>query len=205
MKNRFFALWLAAICVLIFILQSYISGFTDLFVLNESALGGQVWRFLTAIFLHGGLSHIVYNMFALILFGLILEKLIGSNKFLLIFLLSGIVANIIGVFFYDSSLGASGAIMGIIGALAIRKPLMIVWAFSLPMPMFLASALWAAGDLLGIFMPDNVGHIAHLAGLGVGLILGLMIRKNKKSNTGFSYTVKIPESSMTAWENKHMG
>ena len=126
MKNRFFALWLALICVIMFILQNYVSGFTDLLVLNEQALNGQIWRFLSAIFLHGGLSHIVYNMFALILFGLILEKLIGSRKFLLIFLLSGIVANIIGVFFYTSSLGASGAIMGIIGALTIRKPLMVV-------------------------------------------------------------------------------
>ena len=204
MERKLYPLWLALICVLMFVLQNYVSGFTDLFVLNEKALGGEVWRFVTAIFLHGGLAHITYNMFALVLFGLILEKFIGSNKFLLVYLLSGIIANIIGVYFYPSSLGASGAIFGIIGALTIRKPLMTVWAFSLPMPMFLASALWAAGDLLGVFMPDGVGHIAHLAGLGIGLLLGVMIKKEKKSNAGFSYTVRIPESSMRRWERKHM-
>jgi membrane associated rhomboid family serine protease len=205
MKNRFFALWLALVCVVMFAMQNYISGFTDFLILNSTALSGQIWRFVSALFLHGSLSHITYNMFALIIFGLILESLIGSKKFLLVFFLSGILANIIGVFFYDSSLGASGAIFGVIGALTLRKPLMTVWAFGLPMPMFIASALWAAGDLLGMFFPSNVGHIAHLSGLGVGLLLGIYFRitQKQKGNNKISYTVKIPESHMRRWERKH--
>ena len=135
-KNKFYALWLALICIVIFIAQTLISGFTDLFLLNNQALGVEFYRFITAIFLHGSLSHLVFNLFALIFFGLILEKFIGSKKFLLVFFISGVLANIFSVFFYPSSLGASGAIFGIIGCLTILKPLMTVWAYALPLPLF---------------------------------------------------------------------
>jgi len=124
--------------------------------------------------------HLLYNLFALALFGSILEKFAGGKKFLLIFFLSGIFANVIAVNFYPSSLGASGAIYGILGALAIIKPLMIVWAFGLPMPMFIASILWTIGAVLGIFMPGNVGHIAHLSGIFIGVLFGIILRVARK-------------------------
>ena len=138
MKNKFYALKLALACIFVFILQTAIKGVTEQFVLNENSFI-QPWRFLTAIFLHGGLLHLLYNMFALVLFGLFLEGLIGGRKFLLVFFVSGILANIISVFFYPSSLGASGAISGIIGALIIVRPMLVVWAFGLPMPIFIVT------------------------------------------------------------------
>ncbi len=180
-KFRFYFLWLSIICIFAFILQILIPGFTELFVLNNKAIIlNEYWRFLTAIFLHGDTLHILYNLFALILFGIILEKKIGSNKFLIVFLTSGIIANIIAVNFYESSLGASGAIYGIIGCLAILSPLMVVWAFGLPMPMFIASVLWIMGDIFGIFFPSNVGNIAHLSGIAVGIIFGILFRSMRK-------------------------
>jgi hypothetical protein len=204
MENKFYSLWLALICILVFILQLAIPGFTQLFLLNQKAFP-QFWRFVTAIFLHGSLLHIVYNLFALVFFGLILEKFIGSKKFLVVFFFSGILANIISVNFYTSALGASGAVFGIIGTLTLIKPLMTVWAFSLPMPLFLASLLWAAGDLLGIFMPSNIANLAHLSGLALGLIFGLVFRltKKKKPHTQ-NYKIELPEREVRIWEEQYL-
>ena len=137
MKFRFYAFKLGIIMFIVFLVQLTIESFTDLFVLNQIAWT-QLWRFLTAIFLHGSILHLLYNLFALVLFGSILEKLIGGRKFLWIFFISGILANIIAVNFYDSSLGASGAIFGIIGALIVIRPMLMVWAFGRPMPIFVA-------------------------------------------------------------------
>ncbi len=201
-KFRFYFLWLVLICVVMFILQQIIPGFTEMFVLNEQSVSGfEFWRFISGIFLHGGIGHLLYNMFALGLFGFILERLIGSKRFLLVFFASGIIANIISVQFYPSSLGASGAIMGIIGVLAVIKPMMMVWAFGLIMPMFIAAILWVIGDIIGIFIPDGVGNIAHLSGVGVGVIVGIFLRgkrvKKKKR-------VEIPEDYIRSWEDKFM-
>ena len=201
-KFRFYTLLLALICIIMFILQLVFSGFTESLVLNQASFF-QPYRFVSAIFLHGSVLHLFYNLFALILFGLILEKLIGSNKFLAVFFASGIIANLISVNFYSSSLGASGAIFGIIGALAFIRPGMMVWAFSLPMPMFIAAILWAIGDLIGVFAPSDIGNIAHLSGVAIGLILGAIFR-NRTVRYSYTRKINLPESYMRNWEDKFM-
>ncbi len=174
-KFKFYAFKLCFFIFLIFFIQLLSDKFTQLFLLNSDSYS-QIWRFFTAIFLHGNFIHLIYNIFALALFGSVLEKLIGSRRFLFAFFITGILANLISVNFYDNSLGASGAIFGIIGTLILIRPLMIVWAFSLPMPMFVAGILWAAGDIIGIFVPSNVANFAHLSGMFFGLILGIYYR-----------------------------
>jgi len=200
MKFRFYALKLCLICILVFILQLMITGFTDLFILNQKSYF-QYWRFLTAIFLHGSLVHLLYNMFALALFGSILEYFIKSKNFLIVFFFSGILANIMSINFYSSSLGASGAIYGILGCLVIIKPLMMVWAFGFPMPMFIAGILWVFGSVLGIFMPSNVGHIAHLSGILIGFIIGFLLRKKKKNK---KLKIQIPNYYLKNWEDRYI-
>jgi len=200
-KMKFYSLKLCLFIVLVFFLQVFIRGFTDFFVLNQLAYS-QIWRFLTAIFLHGSITHLLYNLFALFFFGFALEKLIGSKRFLIVFFGSGIIANIISVNFYPSSLGASGAIMGIIGTLTVIKPLMMVWAFGLILPMFVAAIFWVIGDILGIFFPSGIGNIAHLSGIGVGFLLGLFLRgflKKKKKNN-----IEIPKYYIENWEKRYM-
>jgi hypothetical protein len=205
-KFRFYFLWLAGICIIMFIFQQF-SGFTELFILNQKALDGEYWRFLTSIFLHGDLIHLLYNLFALLFFGLVLEKLISSNRFLLIFLGSGILANIISVNFYTSSLGASGAIYGILGCLAIIRPMMMVWAFGLIMPLFAAAGLWIIADMLrtiGFFGETNIGSIAHLSGIAIGIFIGLIIKLTESKVFKKNKKIKIPDSYIDAWEEKYM-
>jgi len=197
MKFRFYAIKLSGIMILIFVLQIFFSGFTELFLLNQDSWT-QVWRFLTAIFLHGGIAHLLYNIFALALFGSILEKLIGWKKFFRVFFISGILANLVSVSFYNSSLGASGAIFGIIGALVVVRPWMFVWAFGLPLPMIVAGGLWAIGDLIGIFVPSGIANIAHLSGMFFGLVLGALYKKRKKRRR--SNKVVIDERAVRKWE-----
>lgn len=201
MKFRFYALWLSAICILIFILQLLFEGFTDLFLLNSDAFV-QPWRFLTPIFLHGGLTHLIFNMFALALFGSILEKLIGGPKFLLVFFLTGVLANLVSINFYDSALGASGAIFGVIGCLILIKPSQVVWAFGLPMPIFLAGILWVIADFIGVFMPSNVANFAHLSGMFFGLVFGALFRDwRKKENP---QKVVLNERYVQDWEKYYL-
>jgi membrane associated rhomboid family serine protease len=203
MKFNFYALKLTAILFIIFFIQLFSKGFTENLLLNSSAFL-EPWRFVTAIFLHADLPHILLNSFALALFGSILESLIGGKRFLVIFFLSGIAANLIAVFFYPSSLGASGAIYGIIGSLAVIRPLMVVWAFGMPMPMFVAGLLWAVNDLIGIFVPSNVGNIAHLSGLVVGLILGFGYRKYSYKLHPPKDKINLDERYVQQWEDSFL-
>jgi hypothetical protein len=190
----------------VFILQlnQYIS---DLFVLNKAALyNREYWRYVTAIFAHGNLSHLFYNLFALLFFGYSLERLIGSKRFLIVFFASGIIANILSVNYYDSSLGASGAIYGVMGCLTAINPFMLVFAFGFIMPMFLATIIWTIGDILGLFIPSNTGHIAHISGVAVGLFMGFLIRllRKDKYRKITEYKIKIPESYMRKWEDVYI-
>jgi len=200
---KFYSIWLSLVCILIFILQVLIPGVTDLGILNHSAIE-QPWRFVTSIFLHASIIHLIYNLFALLFFGMITEKLIGSRRFLLMFFVSGIIANIISFNFYPSSLGASGAIYGVMGCLTVIQPLMTIWAFSLPMPMFVAAILWVAAGFIGLFVPSDTGHIAHLSGISVGIIFGIIFRAKHKKPKNYTCKIKIPEEHMKQWENQWM-
>lgn len=84
---------------------------------NDSIRAGEWWRFVTPMLLHGSILHIGFNMYALLSFGSGLERHYGHGRFLLLYLLSGFAG---GVFSFllteDYSIGASGAIFGLIGA-----------------------------------------------------------------------------------------
>ncbi len=201
-KFRFYAIKLSGIIIIVFLLQRFFNGFTELFVLNHRSFV-EVWRFFTAIFLHGGAVHLFYNLFALVLFGSILERLIGSRNFLVLFFATGILANIISVNFYESSLGASGAIFGVIGALIFVRPGQMVWAFGLPMPIFIAGILWAVGDVIGIFMPRNVANIAHLSGMFFGIVLGALYKSREGKRRELK--VEIDEGAVRKWERSFLG
>lgn len=205
-KFKFYALWLSLICIIVFIIQSIIPGATDALLLNKNAVSGfEIWRFLTSIFLHASLIHLLYNIFALALFGSMLEKFVGGKKFLLVFFLSGIIANIVAVNFYTSSLGASGAIYGILGALVVLKPLMMVWAFGFPMPMFIAGIIWVATGVFGVFVPvDNTGHIAHLSGIAVGFLFGVIFRLIVMKTRQSQNKTQINNDDMHRWEQSYI-
>ena len=173
---------LAVVNVIIFLLQIILgTNFTNSFILVSSDVFTRPWILLTSMFLHAGINHILFNMYALLIFGQILEQRIGAKRFLFVYLLSGLIAAFLSSFFYERALGASGAIMGVIGALIILMPnLRLLLFFAVPMPLWTAGIIYAAIDLFGIFFPSGIGNIAHLVGMGCGLLYGLYLKKQTK-------------------------
>lgn len=196
----FYALWLCVLCIVLFVVQVFSPAFTEFFLLNSSSFS-EPWRFVTSIFLHGDIAHLLYNLFALALFGSMLERLIGSNRFLLVFFVTGIAANLVSVFFYDASLGASGAIFGVIGALIVIRPSLPVFVFGLPMPIFIAGIVWVIGDVIGIFVPSGVANIAHLSGLAFGLLFGAVYRLPAAPK---AIKIRVSNEVIDQWEDYYM-
>lgn len=202
-KIRYYSLLLIAICIVIFIIQTFSSEFTEALVLTSSEVTYQPWTLVTSIFLHGSASHLLFNMFALFLFGLLLEKFVGSKKFLLIFFLTGIIASTAALF-YESSLGASGAVYGIIGALAVLRPRMIVWTYGVPMPMVAAAGFYLLLDFAGMFFPSNIANTAHIAGLIAGVLIGLALREPRQKKEKVSKEKILTDQEINQWEDTWM-
>ena len=169
--------------IVMYVLQQVLGGwFTALFINMRLDIIMRPWTLLTSMFLHGSPMHLIFNMYVLIVFGAILEQRIGTKRFLLVYFLSGILASAIGGLFYTASLGASGAIMGVIGIMIILLPdIQILFFYVVPMSLRTAGILFAFIDILGVFGVGRpgIGNIAHLVGLGVGLTNGLYLKSKK--------------------------
>ena len=138
-------------------------------------LDGEWWRLLTSMFLHGGLMHVLINCFSLIFIGMFLEPLLGKVKFLACYLVTGIIASLSSIYWYEEtvSIGASGAIFGITG---------VFLAFSL----FKYIHTRIGGGLLIVLLifigfnllsglTGGVDNAAHIGGLLSGFVIGLFL------------------------------
>jgi rhomboid protease GluP len=141
---------------------------------NDLILQGQYWRFVTPIFLHANLLHVGLNMLNFVVLGVFFERLVGHLRFLFIYLVTGIISIIASFYFMpqEISVGASGAIFGLVGAYSIFV-LMHRRAFRRGgIPALLWLVIVVVGNLsIGFFVP-NVDNYAHLGGLLSGCILG---------------------------------
>lgn len=155
------------------------TAFTNLFTVKRLDIIYAPWTLFTSMFLHGSIWHIAINMWVLYMFGTLLESKIGTKRFILIYFISGIIASIASNFVYDAALGASGAIMGVLGVCIILMPNLRVMLMFPPIPMSLQTAgiLIAAMDILGLL--PGIAHAAHLGGLATGLVYGWMLKKKK--------------------------
>jgi membrane associated rhomboid family serine protease len=141
---------------------------------NDLIIQGQYWRFITPIFLHANLLHVGLNMLNFFVLGIFLERLVGHLRFLLIYLLTGIISIIASFYFMpqEISVGASGAIFGLVGAYSVFV-LTHRRAFrNNGIPALLWLVLIIGVNLsVGLFVP-NVDNYAHLGGLLSGCLLG---------------------------------
>lgn len=139
-------------------------------------LHGQPWRLLTSAFLHGGVAHLLMNMTSLVFLGLLTERLTGSRRLLLLYLLCGVAGSLASLWWHAqgvNSVGASGAIFGLYGVLLatlLRRP----GAFSRPqrytVGLFVLYLL--AGSLAGGLQTYTTDNAAHIGGLVTGAVLG---------------------------------
>lgn len=190
--------------IILFILQKIFPFITSKLLLVSSQVQIRPFTLITTIFLHSNFMHLLNNLFALAIFGFLLEKRVGSKHLLLLFFFAGIFANIISVFFYEAVLGASGSIFGLIGCLAVLKPFGIVFVYGMPLPLFLAVAVWAFFDIAGIFTPSNIAHLSHLSGLVIGITYGFALRKRFKKEKPKKSKIVIDEEKIRRWEEKYL-
>jgi hypothetical protein len=193
MKLKNVTLWLIGINVVFFLAVAILSLIFGDIVLGYVAFnpsdfvaGKNVWTIFTSIFMHGGVTHLFVNMLSLMFLGGFVERLIGSKRFLGIYLISGIIANIFYVLFAYlfggmtiPAVGASGAIFGVAGMLVILTPKMPVYIMFIPvaMPMWFGVILMLALMwLLTITINLPIGNAAHLGGLITGMIYALYLR-----------------------------
>ncbi|WP_300599098.1 rhomboid family intramembrane serine protease [Niabella sp.] len=157
---------------------------------------GQWWRLLTNTFLHGGLMHLLANMFGLLFVGVFLEPLLGKWRYLLVYLIAGILASAASIWWYDAtvSVGASGAIFGLYGFFLSCLLLKIF-----PPDFgktFLISTLVFVGVNLVMGLTGGIDNAAHIGGLLSGFLLGLICStwlKRKAANT-VAYEIEKPEA-----------
>ena len=134
-----------------------------------------LWQFVTYMFLHGGFSHIFFNMFALWMFGVELERTWGTRAFLKYYFLTGIAAGLSTALFSWGSIiptiGASGAIYGILAAYALFFPDRYVYMYFLfPIKMKYLALILGALEFFSAYNQAQTGiaHGAHLGGMVVG-------------------------------------
>ena len=159
------------ITILAYLIQ--ISPYGSLFVKafiksNELIREGQLWRLITPALLHGGFTHIVFNMYALLSFGQSLERHFGHGRFLLLYLLGAFAGNVMSFLMTNAnSLGASTAIFALVGAEGVfllknRKLFAGQFRSAIGNIIFIVFInLFVIGSLPNI---DNWGHIGGLVG-----------------------------------------
>lgn len=146
------------------------------------------YQLITHMFAHGGIGHILFNMFALWSFGIMLERVWGAKKFLFFYFACGLAAALAQMFLSNSpAIGASGAIMGVLAAFAYLYPNLTLFMFPIPFPVKAKYAIIviAAIDIFGGISPssDNIAHFAHLGGLVMGFLLVFYWKRTGKERS----------------------
>lgn len=140
------------------------------------------WQLVGYMFLHGGLMHILFNMFALWMFGQAIESTWGTNRFVFYYFLTGIGAGLLQMFVSSSIvIGASGAVYGILLAFGMMFPNQYIYLLIPPIPIkakYFVIFYGAIELFSGIGnLNSGVAHFAHLGGMLIGFILIMYWKK----------------------------
>jgi len=162
-----------------------------------------VWTWILSIFAHSPFSygHIIVNSIALYFFGPSVERYLGTKKFFYLFIFSGILATLsqIGANLLTTTpgfvLGASGAIMAIMGFLTVLNPNLRVYLyFFLPLPLWVLTIGFAIISVflisVGGFGAGGVAQLAHIIGLLIGIVYGERFKRNNSSNSATKTSFK---------------
>jgi membrane associated rhomboid family serine protease len=176
-------LWfLIALNVLIFVITLLRPEETIYFLgLTPAYLSQQPWTIISAMFVHANFLHILFNMISLYFLGSFFLRVAGERSFLAVYFLGGLAGNALYVLLGPSltpAVGASGAIFAIGGALAVTVPRVPVYIFFIPVPV----PLWVAIIIFFFlsFLSSGIAWQAHLGGLLLGLIAGLILKKRRQ-------------------------
>ena len=203
--------FIISINFLIFILQ-YLSGMEDelftIFGIVPSKTFGELmlWQPFTYLFFHGGIWHVLINMFVLWMFGSELEKYWGKKEFLRFFFITGIGSGLITILFSLSStnpvVGASGAIYGVLLAYGFMFPNRLVYLyFLIPIKVKYLVILIGAIAFFSSLNPgnSNISHLTHLSGMVIGFIY---LRSSINWNTINHFVIHRKDEIKRHYEDK---
>ncbi|MGJ8454637.1 rhomboid family intramembrane serine protease [Pseudothermotoga sp. U03pept] len=174
----------AVVAILMFFVESFTGVRTQayLFIRFGAQYGplvanGEWYRMVTAIFVHGGLLHLLFNSYALFYFGNIVESVYGVEKFIFVYLITGVAGNVATHFLYYKaiSVGASGSIFGLVGvlfALGFRRDtpfFMRQFTGYALLPMILFNIIY------GFIPGSGINNAAHVGGFATGMLLGYFL------------------------------
>lgn len=181
-KTPYITYILIFVNILFYVLSIISNSFYNSMVLNPSKiLNGEYYRLLSCIFMHGGIIHLLCNMYCLYVIGPQVESFFGKIKYIVIYLLSGIIGSLMSLSITNSlSLGASGAIFGLLGSILY---------FGYHYRVYLSQAiksqiipLIVLNLFLG-FILNGVDNAAHIGGLIGGILVSMMVGVKYKSST----------------------
>jgi membrane associated rhomboid family serine protease len=183
---------LIAANVVLFLAAAVWPGIVTFFGLRPSdvVLEGRIWQVATYMFLHGNVGHVLFNMLDLWMFGTELERMWGTRAFLRYYFVVGISAAVSTILisalmpfaartFYTTTIGASGAIYGLLLAYGLsfpNRPIMLYFVFPIPAKYFVM-ILGAIALLMSV--GDSGGGVAHITHLG-GLIAGYLLLRGRR-------------------------
>jgi len=199
------------VTVLMFFVQQTAAGATSLLYLVPTQVLSRPWTLVTYMFLHGGLGHIFWNMLGLYFFGPRVEARMGSQRFLTLYLVSGVVGALFSVVLAPryAVLGASGAVLGVLMAFARFWPRerLYIWGV-LPIEARWLVLIYAAIDILGFngFGRLGIANMAHLGGFA-GALLYLLFLERRQGARRFKQaaTPRVAESALGNWRNVDRG
>lgn len=186
-KNKFpmFTYWLIAVNVILYVIPILFGQYNNLInnysVWAPAIREGQTYRLLTGMFLHGGILHLLFNCYALYVIGSQIENFLGRFKFAIIYLVSGISGALFSMIFGGNyaSIGASGAIFGLMGSLVYFGYHYRVYLGNVIKSQIIPLILLNLG--LGFIM-SGVDNSAHIGGLIGGTLISIALGVKDKSS-----------------------
>ena len=174
---------LIVINILIFIVSMFANDFLYNLAVNRYLITeGQWYRLITGIFLHANIFHLVFNMYALYIIGMQIESFLGKGKYLAVYLLSGLAGSVLSIFMSSGfSVGASGAIFGLMGSLLYFGYHYRVYLDSVIKSQIIPLIII---NLLIGFFASGIDIWAHIGGL-IGGVLATMAVGVKYKSTNF--------------------
>mgnify|MGYP006299008941 CR=1 FL=1 len=168
----------------------------------------QLWRIGTYMFAHGGMFHILVNMWGIYLFGRPLEDRLGSHAFLRLYFTSGIIGGLTWLLFNWNGqqvvIGASGALFGVIVAAAMLFPNTEIMLLFPPIPMKLKTFVFVFGGLEFFLALEqgggSIAHIAHLGGLVGGVVFMLRHSGQRRRHSGVQSGKGLMGSLQSTWQ-----
>lgn len=168
--------------------------------------GEGLYTVFTSMFMHGGLLHLAGNMLFLFVFGDNVEDNFGHGRYFIFYFLCGIAASathILSITTADEmfipTVGASGAISGVLGAYILLYPrariltlTFYLWITIVRVPAILFLGVWFIFQLLTGFLEPSSGvaYWAHIGGFIAGIVLALILRRKKKARHGYEYMIR---------------